>query len=122
VFSGTPLRQTLANAIATQKNPLVGHPFSKWLDEPDEKVVGHRLSTACYIQDAVPAVVYLAMKYHHDPGQALIVCTNLGGDNVGRNSVLGALLGAEHGVEGFPSRWTGGLVEQPPDIWSLNQK
>lgn len=73
-------------------------------------------STACYVEDSVPAVIYLALKYHQDPQQALIVNTNLGGDNAARGSILGALLGAGHGPRAFPARWMAGLLEPLPDI------
>jgi ADP-ribosylglycohydrolase len=78
--------------------------------------VGPRFSTACYVEDSIPAVVYLALKYHKDPENALIVNTNLGGDNAGRGAILGALLGASYGIERFPRRWVDGLVEPLPDI------
>jgi len=105
----------LEEQLAAQRNPLLGHPFSRWLAEADETVVGRRLSTACYVEHAVPAVVYLALKYRDDPEAALIANTNLGGDNAGRGAVLGALLGAAHGVEGFPERWVRQLASLPPD-------
>ena len=102
--------------IEAQNNPLLGHPFTKWLDDPDDWVIGPRFSTACYVEDSVPAVIYLALKYHDDPEKALIVNTNLGGDNAARGAVLGALLGAAHGVEKFPDRWVKGLLEPLPDL------
>jgi ADP-ribosyl-[dinitrogen reductase] hydrolase len=46
----------------------------------------------------------------------LIVNTNLGGDNAARGSVLGALMGALHGVEKFPRRWIDGLIHPPPGL------
>jgi ADP-ribosylglycohydrolase len=95
---------------------LVGHPFLKWLDDPDDWVVGPRFSTACYVEDSIPAVVYLALKYHDDPENALIANTNLGGDNAARGAVLGAIMGASYGIEKFPQRWIDGLVEPLPDI------
>jgi ADP-ribosylglycohydrolase len=60
--------------------------------------------------------VYLALKYHDDPENALIANTNLGGDNAARGAVLGALLGASYGTEKFPRRWIDGLVAPLPDI------
>lgn len=60
---------------------------------PDHQVVGQMFSRACYISDSWPVVLYLAYKYLNHPWQALIVNTNLGGDNVHRGMVLGALLG-----------------------------
>jgi ADP-ribosylglycohydrolase len=105
--------------ISTQKNPLLGHPFMKWLGDPDDTVIGGRFSTACYVEDSVPAIIYLCLKYHDDPERALVVNTNLGGDNAGRGAVLGALMGAAHGMEGFPKRWIEMLLAPPPDMMPL---
>jgi ADP-ribosyl-[dinitrogen reductase] hydrolase len=113
---GTPLRDVLVQQIREQKNLLYGFPYLRWLDEPDEAVVGRRLSTACYVEDSVPSVLYLALKYHDRPEQGLVANTNLGGDNVHRGAVLGALLGAENGLEAFPARWVKGLRHPPPDL------
>jgi ADP-ribosylglycohydrolase len=119
VLNGIPLKTAIVEEIEKQRNSLVGHPFMKWLDDPDDWVIGPRFSTACYVEDSVPAVVYLALKYHDDPENALIVNTNLGGDNATRGAVLGALLGAFHGVERFPGRWLNGLVDPPPDFLKI---
>jgi ADP-ribosyl-[dinitrogen reductase] hydrolase len=119
VLNGKPLRQAIVDKIDAQKNPLLGHSFMKWLSDPDEMVIGPRFSTACYVEDSVPAVIYLCLKYHDDPEGALVANTNLGGDNAGRGAVLGALMGAAHGLKRFPSRWTEKLLEPPPDIRPL---
>jgi ADP-ribosylglycohydrolase len=115
-LQGIPLDKTILGLVENQANPLLGHPFTKWLSDPDEQVIGPRFSTACYVEDSVPAVVYLALKYNDDPEQALIRNTNLGGDNAGRGAVLGALMGAAHGIDGFPKRWVEGLLEPLPEI------
>ena len=112
-LQGQPLAEVILAAIAEQKNPLLGHPFQKWCDLPDETVIGRYLSTACYVEHAVPAVIYLALKYHQDAEKALIVNTNLGGDNAARGAVLGALLGADGGMRAFPQRWLEGLTHPP---------
>jgi ADP-ribosylglycohydrolase len=116
VLNGHPLREAILEEIESQKNPLLGHPYTKWLQDPDDWVIGPRFSTACYVEDSVPAVVYLALKYYDDPESALIVNTNLGGDNAARGAVLGALLGAYHGLEKFPRQWIDGLVHPPSDV------
>lgn len=116
VFSGISLKEAIVDEIEDQKSPLLGHPIIKWLDDPDDLVIGRRFSTACYVEHSIPAVIYLALKYHHDPEKALIVNTNLGGDNVARGSILGALMGAAHGLEKFPRRWVNGLVDPPPEL------
>lgn len=116
VFAGTPLDAAIVEHLESQANPLMAHPFLKWLPDPDERVIGQRLSPACYVEDAVPAVIYLALKYHRDPETALIVNTHLGGDNAGRGAVLGALLGAAHGTAAFPDRWVHGLRDPLPAL------
>lgn len=103
------LEEAIRRESETQRNPHFGFPFFKWLAEDDDRVIGRRLSTACYVEDAVPAVIYLALKYSRQPEEGLIANTNLGGDNVHRGSVLGALLGAENGEDFWPERWANGL-------------
>lgn len=63
VLQGESLQQVLASGMKTQSNPLFGHPFTKWLERPDDLVVGQRLSSACYIEDAASAVICLAFIY-----------------------------------------------------------
>ena len=117
-LQGAPLKEAIIRRIETQENPFMGHPFLKWLGDPDELVVGMRLSTACYVDQSVPSVIYLALKYHQEVEKGLIVNTNLGGDNVYRGAVLGALLGAGNGIQAFPERWIQGLLNPPPEIGS----
>jgi ADP-ribosylglycohydrolase len=114
VLDGSPLQDVIVEQLQLQNNPLLGHPFMKLMKEPDETVIGKRFSTACYVEDAVPAVIYLALKYHHEPEKALIANTNLGGDNAGRGAILGAMLGAAHGAQKFPERWLSGLLDPLP--------
>ena len=91
--------------------PLLGKRRMSWLPLPDEEVIGPRLSTACYVDDSWPAVLYLLAKYLDQPRKALEANTNLGGDNCYRGAVLGGLLGAYHGTEAWPQEWVSGLVE-----------
>ena len=116
VFNGSTLEGAIVDEIKSQRHPLMGHPFKQWLADPDDRVIGPRLSAACYVEDSVPAVIYLALKYHTDPERALIANTNLGGDNAARGSILGALMGAACGIEKFPRQWVDGLVDPPPNL------
>ncbi|MGK0184914.1 MAG: ADP-ribosyl-[dinitrogen reductase] hydrolase [Verrucomicrobiales bacterium] len=110
VFRGVPLEEAIRSECASQRNPHFGFSFFKWLEREDDEVVGRHLSTACYVEDAVPAVIYLALKYSHRPERAVIANTNLGGDNVHRGGILGALLGAQNGNKGWPQHWLSGIV------------
>jgi len=122
VLNGRGLYDALIGAIEKQRSPFLAHPFRRWLDQPDDVVIGSRLSTACYVEHAVPAVVYLALKYHDDPEAGLVANINLGGDNAYRGAVLGALLGAANGLEVFPERWVTGLRHPPPDLIGSNPR
>lgn len=113
VLGGRDLVEVIEEECAAQRNPHFGFPFSKWLKMEDERVIGRELSTACYVNQAVPAVIYLALKYSDRPMEGLIANTNLGGDNAHRGSVLGALLGAANGEDAWPDRWAGNLLEPP---------
>jgi ADP-ribosylglycohydrolase len=115
-LNGASLSDTIVQKVRRQDNPLLGYPLERWLNDPDEVVIGRRLSTACYVQDAVPAIVYLALKYHDDPARGLVANTQLGGDNAGRGAVLGALLGAANGCRAFPDAWVSGLCLPPSKL------
>ena len=58
----------------------------------DREIVGGRYSTACYISDSWPSLLYLAFKYRKDPKAALLANTNLGGENAHRGAVLGGIV------------------------------
>jgi ADP-ribosylglycohydrolase len=68
----------------------------RWRSQPDTHVVGNRFSPACYIDQAMPASLYLAWKYADDVSAALQANAEVGGDNCHRGAVVGALLGALH--------------------------
>jgi len=77
--------------------------------ENDEDVAGcgdreaSRLSTMCYCEQSFTVVLYLAYKYgSKDPRKALLQNVMIGGHSTARGAVLGAILGAAHGVEGLP--------------------
>ncbi len=74
-------------SIGLQLSEIMGKIHS------DNDVVGNLFSSACYISDSWPSVLYLAYKYVSSTEAGLLSNTNLGGDNVHRGSVLGVLLG-----------------------------
>ena len=91
VAEGQPLREALMEAA--------GDWFStkkafKWEPRPDRDVVGPLISPACYIDQAFPAALYLAWKYHDRPLEGLLANARVGGDSCHRGAVVGALLGA----------------------------
>jgi len=59
----------------------------------DLQVIGGKYSSACYITDSWPGVLYLAAKYPTDIPTALEANALVGGDNAHRGAILGCILG-----------------------------
>lgn len=111
---GAPLPEAIKKSWLKHRRESVPD-FFYLFDYPDEVVVGKHFSSACYLDQALPATLYLAAKYHDRPEEALVSNTMCGGDNCGRGAVLGALLGASSGYSAWPERWCAGLVNTPPE-------
>jgi ADP-ribosylglycohydrolase len=107
VIGGADLRGTI---LACGPDWISGRKVEAWSREPDEVVIGRRLSPACYIDDAFPAALYLAWKYADDFEGGVVANAVVGGDNCHRAGVVGALLGAAAGRDGIPERLRDGLV------------
>ncbi|MGE3308636.1 MAG: ADP-ribosylglycohydrolase family protein [Limisphaerales bacterium] len=110
LFEGTPMAdaaETVAHAAPEAR--LVPSRLLEWIAEPDDEVVGGRLSNACYIEEALPAALYLALKYSSDFEAGLVANAQVGGDNCHRGAVLGSLLGAASDGDPVPPRWRAGL-------------
>ena len=106
VVTGGALREAIFTHGSDWLSPRTAQ---QWSREPDEVVIGQRVSPACYIADAFPASLYLAWKYAEDFEAGIIANTNLGGDNCHRGAVLGALLGAAAGMSRIPAKFCKGL-------------
>lgn len=59
----------------------------------DLHVIGRHYSSACYISDSWPSMLYLAGKYQPDIEASLKANTNAGGENAHRGAVLGSIAG-----------------------------
>jgi len=121
LFQGYSLQESIQKGSGESKIKFDYQGLESLKDYPDDIVVGKHFSSACYVDQAVPATFFLAQKYCDSPENSLIVNTMCGGDNAGRGALLGALLGALHGVDGWPSRWIDGLLH-PPLVVQLDCK
>ena len=104
VRGGAPLRDAI---LQHASDWISATKVAAWSKEPDEVVIGRRLSPACYIPDAFPAALYLAWKYADDFGAGIRANAQVGGDSCHRGAVVGALLGEANGV---PPPWRDGLL------------
>ncbi len=88
---GDHLREVI---LAEASDWISSAKIEKWSKYPDQHVVGHILSSACYIKDAFPAALYLAWRHADDFRTGITSNARCGGDNCHRGAVVGSLLGA----------------------------
>lgn len=81
-----------------------------WAGEDDLDVIGLRLRSACYIDQAFTAALHLAWKHHDGFTAGIIANARVGGDNCHRCAVVGGLLGLALGVS---EPWLVGLHDPP---------
>ncbi|MFC1839132.1 ADP-ribosylglycohydrolase family protein [Thermodesulfobacteriota bacterium] len=116
LLTGESFENEILKSIGGMLLPFDVDTFLRWIDEADENIVGGKFSTACYVQESIPSLLYLAYKYRDKSEEGVIANTNLGGDNAYRGAVLGALLGTANGFDCWPERWVNGLIDPPPDL------
>jgi ADP-ribosylglycohydrolase len=75
----------------------------------------------CAIYHQLPAVYYLAARYCDDFESAVLHAINGGGQNMARAMLTGALVGAQVGLSGIPTRFLDGL-ENNEVLLSLARK
>jgi ADP-ribosylglycohydrolase len=69
-----------------------------------------RWGSGARLLETVPSVLYILAKYSHDPEEAIVRAVNDTWDNDTIGSIVGAAVGALHGVDGIPDRWIRGLT------------
>mmetsp|Transcript_34092 Transcript_34092/g.96640 ORF Transcript_34092/g.96640 Transcript_34092/m.96640 type:complete len:447 (-) Transcript_34092:138-1478(-) len=69
-----------------------------------------RFSSACYVEHALAAVLYLAAKHKDDFAAAMRENALIGGHSTSRGAILGAIMGARVGMEKLPKEWVSGLA------------
>jgi len=113
LLQGYPLETTLFDKIGRSGYQILNFPFRRWIENhEDTEVVGKLVGNGCPIEDALPATLYLALKYENHFEAGLIANAQLGGDNCHRGILLGTILGAIGGCESIPGDWVGGLRSQ----------
>ena len=60
---------------------------------------------SCPLPHSFPASVHCAVKHSVSFNDAMIANAEAGGDSAGRAAMIGAWLGARHGLRGFPAAW-----------------
>lgn len=80
----------------------------------DEAVVSQngRIASSCYLENSLPALMFLGYKYGGSFEDAVLANVNVGGDNAARGALVGAVMGASGGFSGIPDRFVSGLKDR----------
>lgn len=112
IVGGTELRAALALALEAASPPVRAAAktarASALQDLPTAEAIA-KLGLSCNAIVALPACLFLIERHGHDFAECLIENAMAGGDSAARGLVLGALLGATHGVDAIPGVWLDAL-------------
>lgn len=112
---GESIEHILFEIIGRHQYQALTFPYHRWMsNHEDHEIVGKKIGNGCPIEDALPATLYLALKYADDFEHGLVRNAHLGGDNSHRGALLGTLLGATGGCESIPGEW----VEE---LWDMER-
>ena len=80
---------------------------------PEHRRPGSALGFQIAAVDMMPCVFYFVCRYFREPELAIIRSVNIGGDTDTTASMVGAIMGALHGVAFVPPRWADNLENGP---------
>jgi ADP-ribosylglycohydrolase len=66
--------------------------------------------SGAYLLETVPTVLWILMNHAHDPEEAIVRAVNDTQDNDTVAAIVGAAVGALHGVRALPTSWRVGLL------------
>jgi ADP-ribosylglycohydrolase len=79
--------------------------FAHMLRELDVVTATGRFGQSCPLPQSFPSALHAALLHHEDLTTAILLTLRAGGDSAGRASMIGAWLGAIHGMEAIPEEW-----------------
>lgn len=111
--------QVVASAIREPDDTVFSEALETFSQQllrrrPNPRVDDASTMSACYLQSSLPGLVDMTAKYlqsnnDNNVWKALLANANVGGENVHRGSVLGAILGARAGASKLPPKLIKGL-------------
>jgi ADP-ribosylglycohydrolase len=89
-----------------------------WADRNEMSVLDacNAWHSGAYLLATVPCVLFILMRYAHDPEEAIIRAVNDTKDNDTIAAIVGAAVGALHGRRGMPDRWIEKLSGRTTDM------
>jgi ADP-ribosylglycohydrolase len=112
LLSGGSLEDAFKTAVmAVSKDPEFGSELSS-ATETVFGLLGQKVRQAtlrfgqtCALKESFPAAMHCALRHQNDLPRAILESANAGGDSAGRGALIGAWLGALHGVDTIPAQW-----------------
>jgi ADP-ribosylglycohydrolase len=83
--------------------------FAHMLRNLDVTTATGRFGQSCPLAQGFPSALHATLLHHDDFPTAVLATIRAGGDSAGRASMVGAWLGALHGMEAIPAEWLGKL-------------
>ncbi len=81
------------------------HVLSSWEDDLPTLKAFDKWYSGAYLLETVPCALYILMRHGHDFEEAVIRAANDTKDNDTIAAIVGAAMGALHGLEAIPERW-----------------
>lgn len=88
---------------------------SAWSRDLTSLEACEEFQSGAYLVETVPCVLYLLMRHGHNPEEAIVRAVNDTRDNDTVAAIVGAAVGALHGVRALPARWVQGLTGRTMD-------
>lgn len=112
LFHGEKLQEAMLDAgRAMEHDPAYGTELRDKIETAcDSLPLGveeatRRFGQSCPLANSFPAAVHCALKHGDDFAAAILATAAAGGDSAGRAALIGAWLGARHGLGAVPAAW-----------------
>lgn len=108
ILEGTPFREAFELTRKSREVSCDGSDyfeFAYMLRELDVVTATGRFGQSCPLPQSFPSALHAAWRHQDSFEDAVLNSVRAGGDNAGRASMVGAWLGAAHGMEGIPTAW-----------------
>jgi ADP-ribosylglycohydrolase len=106
LLTGCGLGDALVRTVRTtggEPAQMIGEALSAVRMTVREAAV--QLGQSCPLASSFPAAVQAAVRHEASFADAILETARAGGDSAGRAAMVGAWLGAMHGVQAIPDEW-----------------